>query len=45
MNKEKKYTDFDEVRRTIESETDKLCGTKQGIIDKPLKLTGNAFDM
>jgi len=33
-----KFTDFNEVRKKIEFLTDKACGTKQGILDKPLVL-------
>ena len=40
MSKEKKYYNFDEIRTTIESETDKVAGTSKSIVDKPLKLTG-----
>ena len=40
LNKEKKYYDFDEIRKAIESETDKVAGGNKGIVDLPLKLTG-----
>jgi hypothetical protein len=40
LSKEKKYFNFDEIRTTIESETDKVAGSSKGIVDKPLKLTG-----
>jgi len=34
----KKWTDFNEVRKSIEMVTDKVCGAKKGIIDKPIIL-------
>ncbi len=33
-----KLTDFDEVRREIESETDKETGHNKGISNKPINL-------
>ncbi|CAD8138201.1 unnamed protein product [Paramecium octaurelia] len=36
--KGKKYTNFDEVRKSIEDLTDKVCGTSKNIIDKPIIL-------
>lgn len=39
VNKEKKYFNFDDIRKTIEEETDKIAGGNKGIVDKPLKLT------
>lgn len=35
----KKFTDFEEVRNTIESLTDEVAGTKKGIVDDPIILT------
>ena len=32
-------TNFDEIKRTIEMLTDKVAGTKKGIIDDPIVLT------
>ena len=43
VNKDKKFYDFDEIRRTIESETDKVAPGK-GIVDKPLKLTVYSYE-
>jgi dynamin 1-like protein len=37
--KDQKFTDFDEVRRKIEEQTDKVAGTKKGIINTPIVLT------
>ncbi len=37
--KGKKFTDFKEVRKTIEDLTDKVAGTKANIVDKPIILT------
>jgi replication fork clamp-binding protein CrfC len=34
----KKWTNFDQVREQIEAVTDKVCGAKKGIIDKPIIL-------
>lgn len=34
----KKFTDFEEVRRTISTLTDKVAGEKKGIVDKPIVL-------
>lgn len=34
----KKFTDFNTVRQEIENVTDKVCGAKKGIIDKPIIL-------
>lgn len=39
LNKEKKYFNFDDIRKAIEEETDKIAGGNKGIVDKPLKLT------
>ncbi|KAK7101692.1 dynamin-1-like protein isoform X2 [Littorina saxatilis] len=36
--KEKIYTDFDEVRREIERETDRLSGTNKGISPDPINI-------
>ena len=36
--KGKKYTDFDEVRREIEAETERLTGHKKGISAVPINL-------
>lgn len=33
------YTDFDKIRLKIEELTDKVAGTKKGIVDDPIKLT------
>jgi len=35
----KKFTDFAEVKNTIDFLTDKICGTSKNIIDKPIVLT------
>ena len=35
----KKFTDFAEVKSTIEFLTDKVCGKSKNIIDKPIVLT------
>ena len=35
----RKFTDFAEVRATIEYLTDKVCGKSKNIIDKPIVLT------
>ena len=35
----KKFTDFAEVKQTIEFLTDKVCGKSKNIIDKPIVLT------
>ena len=40
--KDKKFTEFSEVRKAIEELTDKVCGEKKGIVDKPIVLTINA---
>ena len=34
----KKFTDFQEVKATIDFLTDKICGQKKNIIDKPIVL-------
>lgn len=44
LSKEKKYFDFDEIRRTIEAETDKVAGKDKGIVDIPLKLTVYSYE-
>ena len=36
--KGKKYTDFDEVRKEIEAETDRLTGKNKGISPIPINL-------
>ena len=36
--KGRKYTDFDEVRREIEKETDRLTGSNRGISSVPINL-------
>ena len=33
-----KYTDFDQVRREIEEETDRVTGSNKGISDVPINL-------
>jgi len=38
----KKFTDFDEVRKTIEKLTDKVAGANKGIVDNPITLTIHA---
>jgi len=35
----KKFTDFQEVKQTIDFLTDKVCGKSKNIIDKPIVLT------
>lgn len=37
-NKEKKFTDFDEICKEIEAETDRLAGDGQCVSDKPIGL-------
>jgi dynamin 1-like protein len=37
--KGQKFTDFDEVRNTIDVLTDKIAGKKKGIVDKPIVVT------
>ncbi|KJE93251.1 dynamin 1 [Capsaspora owczarzaki ATCC 30864] len=37
-NKSKKFTDFDEVRKEIEAETDRITGTNKGISPVPINL-------
>ena len=44
MNKEKKFYDFDDIRKTIESETDKIAGKEKGIVDIPIKLTVYSYE-
>lgn len=34
----KKFYDFNEVRNQINALTDKICGAKKGIVDKPIVL-------
>jgi hypothetical protein len=41
--KGKKFTDFDEVRRQIDILTDKIAGTKKGIVDKPIVITIHSY--
>ena len=36
--KGKKFTDFDEIRREIEAETDRMTGSNKGISDIPINL-------
>ena len=36
--KDKIYTDFDEVRKEIEAETDKMAGSNKGISNDPIRL-------
>ena len=36
--KGKKFTDFDEVRREIEAETDRVTGSNKGISNIPINL-------
>lgn len=36
--KSKKFTDFDEVRQEIETETDRVTGTNKGISPIPINL-------
>jgi len=33
-----KFTDFNEVRKSIEMLTDRVCGNRKGIVDKPIVL-------
>jgi len=35
----KKFTDFNEVKQTIDFLTDKVCGKSKNIIDKPIVLS------
>jgi dynamin 1-like protein len=35
----KKFTDFAEVKQTIDFLTDKVCGKSKNIVDKPIVLT------
>lgn len=44
ISKDKKYFDFDEIRKTIESETDKVAGANKGIVDDPIKLTVYSYE-
>jgi vacuolar protein sorting-associated protein 1 len=44
LNKEKKYTSFDDIRKTIEEETEKVAGGNKGIVDKPIKLTVYSYE-
>ena len=37
--KDKKFTDFNEVRLTIEKLTDEVAGSTKGIVDDPIVLT------
>ena len=37
--KGQKFTDFEEVRKTIDVLTDKIAGKKKGIVDKPIVIT------
>jgi dynamin 1-like protein len=43
VDKEKKYFDFEEIRKTIETETDKIAGVNKGVIDDPIRLAGLPF--
>ena len=36
--KGKKFTDFEEIRREIEEETDRMTGSNKGISDVPINL-------
>ena len=36
--KGKKFTDFDEIRKEIEAETDRMTGSNKGISDIPINL-------
>ncbi|CAB3362921.1 Hypothetical predicted protein [Cloeon dipterum] len=36
--KDKVYTDFEEIRKEIENETDRIAGTKKGIAADPIRL-------
>lgn len=36
--KGKKFTDFDEIRREIEAETDRVTGSNKGISNIPINL-------
>ncbi len=36
--KGKKFTDFEKVRESIDALTDKVAGTKKGIVDDPITL-------
>lgn len=36
--KGKKFSDFDEIRREIESETDRMTGSNKGISNIPINL-------
>jgi len=36
--KGKKFTDFDEIRREIEAETDRITGSNKGISNIPINL-------
>eukprot|EP00088_Acartia_fossae_P032522 TRINITY_DN33296_c0_g1_i10.p1 TRINITY_DN33296_c0_g1~~TRINITY_DN33296_c0_g1_i10.p1 ORF type:complete len:760 (-),score=185.56 TRINITY_DN33296_c0_g1_i10:935-3214(-) len=36
--KDKIFTDWDEVRKEIEAETDRMCGTNKGICPEPISL-------
>lgn len=42
--KDKRFTDFDQVRQTIEALTDKVAGGNKGIVDIPIKLTIHSND-
>lgn len=35
---DKKFTNFNEIRETIERMTNELCGNNKGIVDKPIVL-------
>ncbi|EAY20860.1 Dynamin central region family protein [Trichomonas vaginalis G3] len=37
-NPGKKYTNFDEIMKEIEDETDRVCGTNKGVTDQPINL-------
>ena len=39
IDKEKRYTDFNEVCQRIIDETNKVAGSATGIVDDPIKLT------
>ena len=38
VNDDKKYFDFDDIRKKIEDLTNERCGTDKGIIDDPIVL-------
>ena len=36
--KGKKWTNFDEIMHEIEAETERVCGNRKGVVDKPISL-------